>query len=532
MQRLLLFIFIALAGNLAAQQVRQVGFDDVQDRSLDQIITADLEAIISAEGEERHLIYELARSTPFIFNSTLRFDSTFHVELRAQEGDGERPLIFIAVADGETPSELFRINGPAMLTLRGLLLSGESDQGGTFTARTVRLDGENTVTVDDCYFDQTRQSMFRLSGGDEKLFVSNSIFNRVGQPDNPNNGRFIDHRGAGADSIVVRNSIVANTTSRWFRTGGGAVAEYVEMDNNTFINSGQAGFTFDEIETLVFTDNIVVNAEFRGVELVDQRDSIEDATYVFEIDTLDLANDQVIFARNNFFESPELAGLLPAVDGTMDSIVTLGAFDRYYDANIQAAIAASGEGDSNFSEVLEFEEPPLLDGTLITILAQDTTGGQDLPNDTPDFDLSNLDEVELYSGTNLGSAEPVARYTDFYNLCYDAGTTSATASATGDAIGGQDSEACEGLTRVENLVQQWEASVFPNPTTGLLELRLPTNEGELDASLFNATGQLISRRRISGQRGHFDLSQRPAGTYFLRLRNDAGQNAVRTIVKH
>ena len=532
MQQLLLFIFIALVGNLAAQQIREVGFADVQEMSLDQIIDADLEDIIDAEGEERHLIYDLARNTPFIFNSTLRYDSTFHVELRAQEGEGERPLLFIAVADGETPSELFRINGPAMLTLRGLLLSGESDQGGTYTARTVRLDGENTVTVDDCYFDQTRQSMFRLSGGNEKLFVSNSIFNRIGQPDNPNNGRFIDHRGAGADSIVIRNSIVANTTSRWFRTGGGAIAEYVEMDNNTFVNSGQAGFTFDEIETLVFTDNIVANAAFRGAELEDQRDSIEDATYVVEIDTVDMANDVIVFARNNFFESPELAGLLPALDGTMDSITTVGAFDRYYDANVQAAIAASGEEDSNFSEVLEFEKPPVLDGALVTILAQDTTGGQDLPNDTPDFDLSNLDEVELYSGTNLGSSEPVARYTDFYNLCYDAGSMSATASATGNSIGGQDNENCEGLTRVENLAQQWEMSVFPNPTNGRVELRLDATTHELDAFLFNATGQLIIRSRVAGGQATFDLSEQPAGTYFLRLRNDAGASAVRTIVRH
>ncbi|MEM9527386.1 MAG: hypothetical protein AAGA31_12300, partial [Bacteroidota bacterium] len=230
--RLLTVLFTLGFGlTIQAQTIRQLSFADVggADLFLDNIIEEDLEA---AAGET-HFIYELERGFPYLFSGQLRYDSTFHVEIRAQDGEGELPIILQGISSGgEVEDQLFRLNGQGVLTLKNLLLSGRTDQGA-FNERIVRVDGENTVFVDSCLFDQAGQAAFRVSGGDEKLFITNSRFNRIGRPSNPDNGRFIDNRGDGLDTLVVRNCQITNVTSRAFRTGSGADANYVEFSGNT-----------------------------------------------------------------------------------------------------------------------------------------------------------------------------------------------------------------------------------------------------------------------------------------------------------
>ncbi|MEL7162774.1 MAG: T9SS type A sorting domain-containing protein, partial [Bacteroidota bacterium] len=73
--------------------------------------------------------------------------------------------------------------------------------------------------------------------------------------------------------------------------------------------------------------------------------------------------------------------------------------------------------------------------------------------------------------------------------------------------------------------------VYPNPTGGVVDLRLDAGAEVMLVSVFNTTGQLVLNRQLRAGQARLDLSDQPVGTYFLRLQNRLGNSAVRTIIK-
>lgn len=71
-----------------------------------------------------------------------------------------------------------------------------------------------------------------------------------------------------------------------------------------------------------------------------------------------------------------------------------------------------------------------------------------------------------------------------------------------------------------------ELQLFPNPTSGIFELRfdLP-NEGVTSIRLFDATARLVYQKQLGRFSGNFseqvDISNRTRGTYYLEIRQDA-----------
>lgn len=77
--------------------------------------------------------------------------------------------------------------------------------------------------------------------------------------------------------------------------------------------------------------------------------------------------------------------------------------------------------------------------------------------------------------------------------------------------------------------QQAELVVYPNPTSGFVYIRNPT-EGHVE--LISVTGQLLGRQAIgkSVEEASFDLSRLPAGVYFVRLLGTTSQTTRKIIV--
>ena len=70
--------------------------------------------------------------------------------------------------------------------------------------------------------------------------------------------------------------------------------------------------------------------------------------------------------------------------------------------------------------------------------------------------------------------------------------------------------------------------IFPNPTSGQLELALPGWSGDIAIEVWNPAGQLLNSRRLvldgsAGQIQELDLQDLPAGLYYLRI---AGQDRL------
>ena len=68
----------------------------------------------------------------------------------------------------------------------------------------------------------------------------------------------------------------------------------------------------------------------------------------------------------------------------------------------------------------------------------------------------------------------------------------------------------------------WEVAVYPNPTaTTVTVSTASTTAGR--AALYDAQGRLLHDRPLQSGSAAFDLSAYPAGSYWLRLQDAAGQ---------
>lgn len=63
-------------------------------------------------------------------------------------------------------------------------------------------------------------------------------------------------------------------------------------------------------------------------------------------------------------------------------------------------------------------------------------------------------------------------------------------------------------------------TVYPNPTQGRFTIQQSGTPVPIVASLYTANGILIERRIFSGPNEEFDLGERSAGVYFLRLSSE------------
>ena len=352
--------------------------------TLNEMIEGDTMPDGSRMDAER--IYILRRGFPYVMSGTLEF-SGYHLQIQAEDGPGERPFILASPGDGgESASQLFRISGSGDLTFKGLHITGR-DLLGNYNSRAVRINSENSrVTLDDCIIDEVGQSVFRVQGDSAKMYITNSLFTRIGRPFNPDNGRFIDNRGNPIDTLWVENTTVYNTSQRYYRNGGSNPAiGWGRFHQNTFYNTGLRGFDFGAVGQLQFTNNIVYNPIFVGNEATDQ-DTLADALFVIELDTFIPNTGNVVISNNNFHIQQELIDALPTTDADGDTIVSMADF--MFDLEAQAYIDEAADG-SNISEALTFDMAPPLPTDFIQAFHADTTSSSEVPAAMP-WDMSNL----------------------------------------------------------------------------------------------------------------------------------------------
>ncbi len=71
---------------------------------------------------------------------------------------------------------------------------------------------------------------------------------------------------------------------------------------------------------------------------------------------------------------------------------------------------------------------------------------------------------------------------------------------------------------------QGELIVFPNPTKGAFQLQTSDFQPESDVSAFDMSGKLLFKRKLND--GQFDLTDYPAGTYYIKIVSDSISKTV------
>lgn len=328
-------------------------------------------------GERIHAVYRLKRGQTYTLSGSIENRSPsgvrFPLSIVAEEGDGPRPFIQPGVPDGGASSRPFRARDN--ITLKGLHVTGLDELGGLNPGqRIVRVSADGArVIIDDCHLDQDGQSAVRLDNSNNKVYITNSIISNIGRPNNTNNGRLIDDRGNDIDTVIIENSTIYNISSTLMNDRGGWI-QYAKINQNTIVHTGQRIFDFVETQTGIFTNNLVLNPGYLGVDLVDTVGAVYDDRYLIEFDTLspeavsDLPDVQQTFtiSNNNIFLDSAIIKAFPQ-DTEAFADVDWGIEPRpVYNPGAEA-FAGEAQLATNIVEFVSVENGPSVDDLNVII---------------------------------------------------------------------------------------------------------------------------------------------------------------------
>lgn len=268
----------------------------------------------------------------------------FPLYIRTNPADSERAQLR-PFDDGGGADRAFNAEGD--LRLEGVKVSN-LDQNGVLQERIIRLrDNGIRLTLDNCWLEIDDQVGIRCDDPDTRIFISNSIISNIGQGDDPDNGRLIDDRGEDIDSLVIFNSVVYNITSRFLRDGGGII-DYAKVDQNTFVNSAQRGFDFGIAKEVYFTNNMIVNGSFEGID-IPANPGEESESFVSVDEFLpDPLSQILVISHNNSYTQSALTDLYPAGIGPVPLV----------NNEVTALVTSPGLLSTNTNEVVEFNDGP------------------------------------------------------------------------------------------------------------------------------------------------------------------------------
>ncbi len=75
------------------------------------------------------------------------------------------------------------------------------------------------------------------------------------------------------------------------------------------------------------------------------------------------------------------------------------------------------------------------------------------------------------------------------------------------------------LVAIENVELFAEITIYPNPTSELVNIDIPQNYNLLDINMFDVTGKLLKNQANAYGKVAFDVSSLATGTYYLQVIN-------------
>ena len=293
--------------------------------------------------DPENTVYQLEGGQLYELDDDLNNEG-FPLYIRTNPADSERAQLR-PFDDGGGASRAFNAEGD--LRLEGVKVSNV-DQNGVLQERLIRLrDNGIKLTVDNCWLEIDDQAGIRCDDPDTKIFISNSIISNIGQGDDPDNGRLIDDRGEDIDSLVIYNTVIYNITSRFLRDGGGII-NYAKVDQNTLVNSAQRGFDFGIAKEVYFTNNMVINGSFEGIDVPANPGEESEAFVSVDEYLPDPAAQILVISHNNTFTQSELTDVYPSGIGPVPLT----------NDEVEAFVTSPGLLSTNTSEVVELNDGP------------------------------------------------------------------------------------------------------------------------------------------------------------------------------
>ena len=343
-----------------------------------------------------------------------------NVTIKADEGEGKMPVIRImADATGWVNADMIRLE--ADVKFEGIYFLGQEAMTNAHQQRMLRIDGQDCrLTLNDCFADYCKNFFIYIGNTGSKVYLNNSTFRNFSY-NASSNGRLVDTRGNGADTVVINNCVVYNNLGHIVRFDGSKINR-MEWTGNTFYNVGTKPEIGQPASALI-ENNIFANVGWRNAAAAI---GIDSETQLFERDSVfwnvelvaegtDISDVDIVIRNNNIYNTEEMTQLYKKYPETAIEPTKLSDGAEY--------LMAEGKlkYENNISEVLTFDNPAPIHYDFIDLYMSNTSA----PDETY-VGLSWYVDEDGITGINPG---------DVYTFDYASSYQSATASTTGGKLG-------------------------------------------------------------------------------------------------
>lgn len=226
------------------------------DGTAGSFINAQFSADTTANrGIPANRVYVLQRGGIYLANVSFRVNAGETMRLRAADGAGQRPVIYLyPTGTGATPANppgnFIDLRGN--LDMKNLVLSGYFEpldtnlnnlQGALITVPTAGAGAR--VLIDGCILTNSNGNHVRTDGAAKVVIITNSIFVNMGYLGRSNlgAGKGVDLRDASCDTLIMENSTFVNWQDRVIRhynfanpLAGTGPIRYLRINHNSFVN--------------------------------------------------------------------------------------------------------------------------------------------------------------------------------------------------------------------------------------------------------------------------------------------------------
>jgi hypothetical protein len=278
------------------------------DGYLNDVVAGDTTA--NGDRVDLERVYVLQRDSVYFVNVDIQVDG-FDVRMRAEDGSGTRPVIYMTVriADGTYPGQIFGLrNTGGNLWIKDLIMVGyieALDDIQNIPSGLIRVYGPAAgfdIEIDGCLLTENRGQHIRTEGACRVVKVTNSTFTNMGDLGRSNfgAGKAIDLRDTGCDTLLFRNNTFVNFMDRIIRhrSSVGAINHLI-FDHNTVLNGSSfhgtlaLGWMGEEavITNNLFFDSFIFGndtdatrqAEFEEHGEIDPRNGLGAMRWIFSV---------------------------------------------------------------------------------------------------------------------------------------------------------------------------------------------------------------------------------------------------------
>lgn len=311
---IMMLVSVLFSGSIQAQDDVLVveWVDPVSDTLITNPLFRAIQADTLSDGTRNpNRVYQLRQGGFYYITEAIQNDG-WHLRIEGEPGDPSDEFANPAMLqigsrnDGTSPGKMFNVRGD--FTLKNVIVNGKTTLGALqYEIIDVRAD-DATFVFDNVIFEFAQWGIAGIYSKNADIYFTNNTFRNFLSENQPWGGRGFSV-WTDADSIWVENNTFHNIGGFSMQIEG-ATANYLMINQNTFVNNGRQVVLAPWVKEIYFTNNLLLNPFWQGedvaTEISADRGPDEQYSGMFAIEELpsqfglDLQR-RILIANNAFY---------------------------------------------------------------------------------------------------------------------------------------------------------------------------------------------------------------------------------------